>query len=86
MILKVDLPDHLVEQLYQGSQSESLTPDQYACEMLYQLLAERSAGDDAKLENRHDWQEALARSRAARKAGRTVPHEEVVDWHNGHPE
>ena len=86
MIVKVDLPDHLVEQLYEGSRSEGLTPDQYACEMLYQLLSERSAGDNAKLKNRPDWQEALARSQADREAGRSVPHEEVVDWHGGHPE
>ena len=86
MIVKVDLPDHLVEQLYEGSRSEGLTPDQYACEMLYQLLSERSTGDDAKLENRRDWQEALARSQADREAGRSVPHKEVVDWHGGHAE
>ena len=86
MIVKVDLPDHLVEQLYEGSRSQGLTPDQYVCEMLYQLLSERSAGDNAKLENRPDWQEALARSKADRKAARFVPHKEVVDWHGGHPE
>ena len=86
MIIKVNLPDQLVEQLYQGSRQKGLTPDQYAGEMLYQLLSERSAADDAKLENRPDWQKALARSKADREAGRFVPHKEVVDWHEGHPE
>ena len=86
MIVKVDLPDHLVEQLYEGSRSQGLNPDQYVREMLYQLLSERSAAEDAKLENRPDWQEALARSKADREAGRFVPHKEVVDWHEGHPD
>ena len=85
MIVKVDLPDYLVAQLYEGSRPQGLTPDQYVCEMLYQLLSERSAGDNAKLENWPDWQETLARSKTDREAGRFVPHKEVADWHGGHP-
>jgi predicted transcriptional regulator len=81
MIVKVDLPDELVNELYRGSGENNLTPDQYASEMLYQLLAERSLGKDAELENRPDWQAGLERSQAERAAGRVVPHREVVDWH-----
>ena len=81
MIVKVDLPDELVNELYRGSGANNLTPDQYASEMLYQLLAERSLGKDAELENRPDWQAGLDRSKAEREAGRAVPHREVADWH-----
>jgi predicted transcriptional regulator len=81
MIVKVDLPDELVNELHRSSEASSLTPDQYASEMLYQLLAERSLGKDAELENRPDWQAGLDRSKAERDAGRAVPHREVVDWH-----
>lgn len=42
MIVKIELPDELVEELHRSSQAQNLTPDQYASEMLYQLLAERS--------------------------------------------
>jgi predicted transcriptional regulator len=81
MVIKVDLPDELVNELYRSSRNHSLTPDQYASEMLYQLLAERSLGRDAELENRPDWQAGLDRGKADREAGRTTPHSEVVDWH-----
>jgi hypothetical protein len=81
MLVKVDLPDELVNELYRSSQANSLTPDQYASEMLYQLLAERSLGKDSELENRPDWQAGLARSKTAREAGRVTQHPEVVDWH-----
>ena len=81
MIVKVELPDELVNELYRGSGANNLTPDQYASEMLYQLLAERSLGRDAELENRPDWQASLERSDAEREAGRAIPQREVVDWH-----
>lgn len=54
MLVKVELPDALVDELYRGSEARNLTPDQYISEMLYQLLAERSLGDDAQLSNRPD--------------------------------
>jgi predicted transcriptional regulator len=81
MIVKVDLPDELVNELHRGSEANNLSPDQYASEMLYQLLAERSLGKDAELENRPDWQAGLDRAKADREVGRTTPHSEVVDWH-----
>lgn len=86
MIVKLDLPDELVDELYRASKANSLTPEQYASEMIYQLLAERSLGRDAALENRPDWQAKLERSQADREAGRVVPHQEVVDWHKGRRE
>jgi predicted transcriptional regulator len=81
MLVKVELPDALVDELYRGSEARNLTPDQYVSEMLYQLLAERSLGDDAQLSNRPDWQTALDRARSDIEAGRTRTHQEAVDWH-----
>ena len=85
MILKIELPDELVEEL-RGSRAQNLTPNQYASEMLYQLLAERSLGKDATLAGRPDWRNALARSKSDRQAGRTNSHQEVVDWHTSRRE
>jgi hypothetical protein len=81
MIVQIDLPDELVSELYRASGLNNLTPEQYASEMLCQLLAERSLGKDGELENRPDWQAGLERSKAERAAGRAVLHREVVDWH-----
>lgn len=81
MTIKVELPDELVDELYRGSGARNLAPDEYASEMLYQLLAERSLGDDAQLPNRPDWQAALDRARSDIEAGRTRSHQEAVDWH-----
>ena len=86
MILKIELPDELVEQLHRGSRAQHLTPGQYASEMLHQLLAERSLGKDATLEGRPDWRNALKRSKSDRQAGRTSSHQEVVDWHTSRRE
>jgi hypothetical protein len=77
MILKIELPDQLVEELHRGSRAQHLTPNQYAPEMLYQLLAERSLGKDATLKGRADWRNALERSKSDRQ---------VVDWHTSRRE
>jgi hypothetical protein len=81
MMVKVELPDELVNELYRGSQARSLTPDQYVSEMLYQLHAERSHADDAQLSNRPDWQPALDRARSDIESCRSRTHQEAVDWH-----
>ncbi len=86
MKVELELPDDLVSELYSQSKARGLTPGQYAAEIVYQLLASRSLGEQGAIEKRPDWQAALGRSREDLAAGRTTPHEEVVEWHKRHPE
>ena len=86
MKVQLELPDELVEELYRQSDARSLTPDAYAAELVYQLLANRSLGAEASIENRPDWQTALERSRADLAAGRVVQHDGVEEWHKRHLE
>lgn len=85
MKVELDLPDELVAELYSQSNARSLTPGQYAAELVYQVLANRSLGEEASIENRPDWQAALERSRSELASGRTTPHQEVAEWHKRHP-
>ena len=84
MKLELELPDELVDELYKQSKAKSITPDAYAAELVYQMLASKSLGADASIENHPDWQAALERSKADLAAGRIVPHEEVEEWHKRH--
>ncbi len=84
MKVELDLPDELVEQLYQESKAKDIAPEAYAAELVYQVLAAKSLGTDGLLDNRPDWQAALLRSEEDRAAGRVVDHEEVEAWHKSH--
>ena len=86
MKIEIELPDTLVSELQIKSRSQHMTRDEYASELLYQSLALASLGDDAAIENRPDWQQALERSRADLRAGRVVSHDEVENWHRSHPD
>jgi hypothetical protein len=54
-----------------------------ATEMLRGLLG---SPPEVKIENRLDWQEGLAESRADLAAGRLVPLEDLERLHSEHPE
>jgi hypothetical protein len=85
MKIEVDLPEDVVRDLYRKSGERGLSLDAYAAELVCQLLAQAELGEDGKIENRPDWQTALARSRADFAAGRVVRLEEVEQWHQSHP-
>ncbi len=80
MTLTLHLPDELEAELRQASRDSDVTMDQCAADMLYQTLSERRYGEDAKLENRPDWQQSLDRARTDREADRVISHEEVLEW------
>ncbi len=86
MKVQIELPDQLVEELYRQSGARNISLDEYAAEIAYQVLATKSLGPDAVIDNRSDWQEALERSRRDLEAGRIVPHEKVKEWHDQHRE
>ena len=50
-------------------------------EILSQVLQERDGSDDDQLVNRPDWQEEVEIGRRQRMEGRTVSHQEVLEWH-----
>ena len=83
MTLTLHLPDEFEDELRRVSSENQVTPDEYAAEMLYQMLSERRHGAEAELENRPDWQQSLDRARADREAGRVIPHEKMVRWNDG---
>jgi len=81
MKIEVDLPDEVVEGLRARSRERGVSLNAYAAELLFQLFAHEELGEQNRIENRPDWDEALERSRADLAAGRKIGHEEVLGWH-----
>jgi len=86
MKIEVDLPDELIAGLRDRSKERGLSLDAYTAELVHQILAHEALGDQAKIENRPEWEMALERSRADLAAGRIVLHDEVRRWHQSQPE
>lgn len=86
MKIELDLPDEMLKGLREKSVARGLSLDEYATELMYQLLAGQELGEEGRIENRPDWQAALERSRADLAAGRIIEHDEVKAWHRSHRE
>ena len=84
MTLQLEIPNDVGERLLNDAQRCALSPSDYLAEVLRQSQAARELGDNALLENRPDWQQALERAEADIKAGRVHSHEEVLKWHRDH--
>ena len=61
-----------------------VTPPEFTREVLRAHLETLALGEEGKIENRPDWQDAILTGRAEIAEGRGVPDEEVDAWHKSH--
>ena len=57
-----------------------MAPEDYAAEVIRNHLEILALGDQGKIENRPDWQEAILSGRAEIRAGLGVPDEQADEW------
>jgi predicted transcriptional regulator len=80
--LKIDVPEDAAAAL----QRLEVTPLEYASEVLRAHFETLALGEEGKIENRADWQDAILTGRSEIAEGRGVPDEEVEAWHKSHVE
>ncbi|MDQ6759374.1 MAG: hypothetical protein M3Z32_05835 [Acidobacteriota bacterium] len=86
MKIELDLPETTITWLHSQSQATEMTVDAYTTALLDQYVVAHSETEEDKLANRPDWQAAVERSREAWKTGSVHSHDEILTWHDHHPE
>ena len=86
MKIELDLPERTIASLRSQSETMAMSLDNYAAEIFDQYFIAQSEGEEDKLTNLPDWQAAVERSRDAWNNGGVHSHDEILAWHNSHPE